>query len=177
VGYGSFHLIERKNTIAGKVDLAGFLTGYLRGRGITPTRVFFPYTDGYRMMEFSAFLTYKGLSVNPALAVDSLSRTSLVFESPLSFPDNHCVDFRPTPCVHADAPLSGDLVVFLPDDTAPPGELAALGEHATPLFEREPFAVSAATRPILSLFRGGSLVSSDKPLPDHWLELHVFRNK
>ena len=85
VGYASVYFIARKNMIAGNVKLAEFLKGYVQGRSNGSVGLFFPYSSGGQIMELSSFLDYKGL---PA---DQQGRASLLFKSPLSFPQNRCV--------------------------------------------------------------------------------------
>ena len=64
-------------------------------------------------MELSSFLDYKGLAQFNSGPVDQQGRASLLFKSPLSFPQSRCVDYRENICLHAGAPDDGDLIVEL----------------------------------------------------------------
>lgn len=176
VANSSFILIERKNTIAAKIDLANFVETYVRDHGTQQTVLYFPNADGYKMMELSAFLGYKGIQMSTDEVTGSTEKAGVTFESPRTFPNNLCVDFRPRACFHADAPPSGALTVLLPDDAASQTDvLAGADRRYNELLTRMPFGVSRLTLPILSRLHGSSLFFWDKQLPAHWLELHILQ--
>jgi hypothetical protein len=159
VGYASLYLIFRKNTIAGNVKLVEFLKGYRHEVSNASIGLFFPYSNGYQIMELSSFLDYK----SPA----PFNRASLPFKSPLSFPQNRCVEYRENMCLHAKVPDDGDLVVEL-SDGVPSGKMSANSREAL-LFSYQPFLVSER-----SLFFFKNITHYDH-LPNHWLHVHVYR--
>ncbi|MEO6598798.1 MAG: hypothetical protein ABIQ16_02930 [Polyangiaceae bacterium] len=171
--YSYFVVAERKNTIQAKVQLAEFLLS-LHAHGVRQTRLFLPYSIPFRMMDLAAFLDYKGLAVPAEDSPTLMSKASVVLQGPQDFPGGRCVEYRPYSCAHADAPVPGDLIVLLPDDTLPPGTVSSLAQRDELVFARAPVGVPRAALPFFSLLRADSSFFSDRPLPPEWLELRVF---
>lgn len=172
MAYASVYFTTRKNVIAGNVELAEFLKGYIQGRSNGSVGLFFPYSDGYRLMELSSFLEYKGLPMANEAPDGQGNGASLVMKSPLSFPENRCVGFKPESCVHAQVPHSGDLVVELPEDHMPHSQVAR-NDLEQVLFSYEPFLVSQRSFPFFD-----HLISflDRKHLPKRWLQVHVYKS-
>ena len=55
VAYSSFRMIERKNVISGKGQLAAFLIDYARSARERPIDLFFPFAEGFVLGELSSF--------------------------------------------------------------------------------------------------------------------------
>jgi len=175
LAYSAFHVVERKNTILGKERLASFFQQYLRGSSGKQTRVYFPYASGYRLMELSAFLDYKGLPLAPNDSSALDARTGLVFEGPGRFPDDRCIGYRMNLCVHRDAPSPNDLVVLLPDDAVPAGVPNTLAKSERLLLFSAPVGAPRKLLPIFSALRAVSPMFVDQVLSDAWLDLYVFK--
>lgn len=168
VGYASVYFIARKNIIAGDVKLAEFLKGYVQGRSNGSVGLFFPYSSGGQLMELSSFLDYKGLAQFNSGPADQQGRASLLFKSPLSFPQNRCVDFRENICLHAGVPDDGDLIVELARNV--PSDRVSENRRELLLFSYQPFLVSQESLP----FFKNVMTISDK-LTNRWLEVRVYR--
>jgi hypothetical protein len=148
--------------IAGNVKLAEFLKGYVQGRSNGSVGLFFPYSTGGQIMELSSFLDYKGL---PA---DQQGRASLLFKSPLWFPQNRCVYYYENKCLHAEAPDDGDLIVEL-SKNVPSGEVSE-NRRELLLFSYQPFLVSQESLPFFK-----NVMTNGDRLTDRWLQVRVYR--
>jgi hypothetical protein len=172
IAYASVRFITRKNVIASNVQLAEFLKGYIQGRSNGSVGIFFPYSNGYHLMELSAFLDYKGLPLVDDAPHGQGDRASLVVESPLSFPQNRCIDYKRYTCLHAEAPHGGDLIVELQEDDLPDGEVANGREQL--LFSYEPFLVSQKSLPFFEELKTITYPNR-KHLPNRWLQVRVYK--
>jgi hypothetical protein len=174
--YAAFHVIEKKNVIEGKVQLANFLRSYTAREERSPVHLYFPYASGYLMMEFSALLQFKGL--NPVAVRDgssAASRPAILAESPLFFDHDRCVAYMPFSCRRADTPPPGALIITLPDDDVPPGALEVFARRSAPIFTYQPIGAPDAMRPLLDRLHWVSLRFSDRQLPETFLHANVFR--
>jgi hypothetical protein len=159
--FSANYFILQKGTIAGNVQFASFLGDFIKTKATPPIIIFFPHADGYRLMELSAFLEYKGISLS-----------DIRMQSPLQFPQGLCVGYRPDRCEHKDDPRGADLIVKLPQDD--PVEDLNAGHTNRVEFEYKPPLVTAATMPFFEYF---NLVSGHRgPLSKEWLQLIVYAN-
>jgi hypothetical protein len=153
IGTGAFRAVEHRSVVTGTEELAEFVASYSSTNDGT-TRLWFPDTLDYRIMNFAAYLAYS----HP----DAVGRIELT--APLDFPDGRCVYYREFACSTSTSPQPGDLVVQLPDDTA----RASDGSSRVRLFE-----YSWLGRRVPTLF--GRLFYHEAPLysgeqmPDEWL--------
>ncbi len=171
MAHASVRLTIRKNVIAGHVQLAQFMKGYIPGRSNGSIGVFFSYSNSYDLMELSAFWRYKGLPLVNDAPHGQGDGASLVVESPLSFPQNRCFDVDDIKCLHTQAPHSGDLIVELPNDYVPDGEVARNGGEQL-LFYYEPFLISQKSLPFFEYF----LKSPTRDhTPNRWLQVHIYK--
>ena len=140
-------MVERKNVIQGTVEIASVVeTQYRRNSG-KQLRLFFPFTGGYRIMEFGAYLSSRGIAVKGAddtapgpngvvLAKARRARATNSAGGPAE--DGPCVEWRPVWCQVVNGPASGDLVIVLPIDgaslaeTSPYRNEGVLLLHSTP---------------------------------------------
>jgi hypothetical protein len=155
------YLILQKGTIAGHVEFARFLGDFIKTKATPPITIFFPHADGYRLMELSAFLDYKGISLS-----------DIRMQSPLQFPQGLCVGYRPDRCEHKNDPGGADLIVKLPQDE--PVEDLNAGQTNRVEFAYKPPLVTAATMPFFEHFNLTSGLRG--PLPKGWLQLVVYAN-
>lgn len=168
--YDFVFVTTRKNFIAGQVELAQFLKRYLEQSNNEPVKIFFPYAAGYDLMELSAFLDYKGLPL-PDNAQGQ--RVQVVFESPLRFPQNRCVDYRGDTCRHADLPGSNELIAELAADAIPDKEAAA-SDCEEVLFNYKPFVISPKSLPFFDSLQALAFVRRTH-LPRRWLQVRIYR--
>ena len=125
----TFAIFEKKNVIQGKVEISSVVeTQYRRNSG-KQLRLFFPFADGYVIMEFAAYLNSRGIAVEgaddtaPGLngVVLAEARRARAANSPGGpAEDGPCVEWRSIWCQVVNGPAPGDLVIVLPDDGAFP---------------------------------------------------------
>jgi hypothetical protein len=160
--FAADYLIVRKATIAGHVQFASFLRDFIKTKATTPVTIFFPYADGYYLMELSAFLDYKGISLS-----------DIRLQSPLQFPQGLCVGYRPDRCEHKSDPGGADLIVTLPQDE-PVEDLNAGHANRVALAYKPPL-VTAAT---MAFFKHFNLANGYREsLSMGWLQLIVYANE
>jgi len=171
--YSSFRIVERKTVITTKSELSDFLKGYLPTANNNTVELYFPYASGFRLMELSAYLTYKGFHLMGQSATLPETGPSLVIEAREKFTNNRCVDYRDYACVHMESAGTGALIVVLPDDNASMRDVELIGMDSTPLLSLKAPGIST-----MKWFRSLHAISpsfSTSQLPDHWLQLHVFK--
>jgi len=174
VAYSSFRVVERKRIIAAKSQFADFLKKYLESAQGDSLELFFPNSTGYNLMDLASYLTYRGFRLEGQSTPSSGDGPKLIFTGGATFEDNKCVGYREYSCFHAERASPGALVVVLPDDPIPADELRSLGQSSTQLLAVECTMCSARRR----WFEALHTISAEYSLtglPDHWLQLHVFR--
>lgn len=172
--YSSFRIVERKTVITTKSQLADFLNGYLQKTGDRPVELFFPFASGYHLMELSSYLKYKGFQLVGQSTSTSEARPRLLMEGREEFANNLCVEYREYVCMHVDTPGAGALIIVLPDDIASMGDVEKIGKDSTLLLSLKPPGICTK-----KWFRSLHTISPDfsvDQLPEHWLELDVFKN-
>lgn len=173
VAFSTFRLAERKQTIVLKSQLAEFLRRY-QANQTTDVTLFFPFTNGYNLMGFASFLNYEGLLL-AGPNDHGMDGSRLVFKGHEQFADDRCVNYRDYVCTHSENPPPDALIVVLPDDDASLSQVKEISQGATLLFSQR--ASPVLTRPD-SWFRLLHAVSpefSNRPLPEHWLQVQVFK--
>ncbi len=166
--YSFYNIAERKNFINGKIQLTQFIIEYTQKGSERHKILFFPYSNGYALMEFSALLEYKGLKLAKHDPPKSTDKLIFTVKSPEQFPvEDRCIDYEHSlKCFQAKYPQSGDLIIVLPNDRVSTKELIQLKQESTLLFHyqpRPPFV-----KKILSLFFFNSR-------PDTWFHIYVFQ--
>jgi hypothetical protein len=129
-------------------------------------------------MLLSAYLRNLGLQLDGPLAQQDAAgpeRVRVAIWARKVFPNDKCVDYRDYVCRHADNPQSDDLIVVMPDDNASIADLDHIKQHATLLWEWKgpSFATKAGSwcRSLHAISRA----FPRRPLPENWLQLHVFK--
>jgi hypothetical protein len=74
-----------------------------------PIRLFFPQVGGFQIMEFAAYLQYKGIAVQ-----GGGGHPSVIFATPHRFPGDRCFPSQAFRCEYAPNAAAGDYVVYLP---------------------------------------------------------------
>ena len=177
VAYSSFRMVERKGVITTKRQFADFLSGYLSAAKSRNVELFFPYSDGYRLMGLSSYLRYKGFPLQGQHIAGNETAPRLVIASRENYDKSRCVNYRDYTCIHAESPDPGALIVILPDDDVSTGDVRRAAEDSDPLFSAN--GCVACTKPD-SWFRSLHAISvefSVKPLPEHWLRLDVYQSR
>jgi hypothetical protein len=158
VSLSAFALFERKNLIHGKVEVASVVR-HLSDSPRTPS-LFFPFTKPYEIMEFIAYLNYRGVPIRGAALPGAATEK-----------DAPCVAYRTIICHPASRPSPGDLVIVLPDDKASLAQAAAYRERGELVFSYEPRPSIARW---LYSFVSAPLATDDhKARPDRWMDASV----
>jgi len=171
--YSSFSVIENRSFIAIKSQFAGFLGSY-GPRVSSSTELFFPYADGYRLMELSAYLRYKGFRLAGQRVTSSEAGPGLVVEGREAFANNRCVGYKDYACIHAESAGDGALIIVLPDDNASMADVEEIGKDSVLLFSVETCGFCSRPGSWLRPLHAISAYFSESELPEHWLRLHVF---
>jgi hypothetical protein len=174
VAYSSFRMTERKSLVTTKRELAEFLKSYLPTADNSTLELFFPYASGYHLMELSSYLTYRGFRLAGPDATTENGR-SIVIEGREQFDGNRCVQYRDYACVHQESAPTGALIVVLPDDNVSMSDVEGIGKNSVLLLSLNPCTVCAGEGSALRLLHAISAEFSRRPLPEHWLQLQVFK--
>ena len=182
-----FVVFERKNVVHAKAEIASVVeTQYQRVSG-NNLRLFFPFAGAFVIMEFGAYLDYRGVPVegatdeapsltrlnNLALAESSSTRAKVGGKAEAG----PCVPWVKIWCQLVSGPAPGDLVIVLPDDEASLAEASVYRERGELLFSHEP-------RPsiphwLYSLFNilpiGPESRYRYDALPDRWMDGSVTK--
>jgi hypothetical protein len=162
----SYREVEHKALILSRSKLATFL----ESQGGTGTvDVFSPYAAPYVLMEVGAYLEHRGIRIPGDQLQPPGSGPSVRLEGLGPFPRGLCQDYRPIPCVEAEAPPPASFVVLLPDDipqgARPPGDVLYHWAMLGPEIGR-----------LLAPFHALSMHFSQMPVPPSWLELTILRS-
>jgi hypothetical protein len=177
IAYSSFRMVERKGLITTKSQFADFLNGYLSAAKSRNVELFFPYSDGYRLMGLSSYLKYKGFPLQGQHVAGSENSPRLVIASRKNFNDSRCVNYRGYTCIHAESADPGALIVILPDDNVSMSDVQRVAADSDLVFSAN--GCAACTKQD-SWFRWLHAISAEfsvKPLPKHWLQLDVYQSR
>jgi hypothetical protein len=183
----AFAVFERKNVIHAKVEIASVVETQYRHDSGNDLRLFFPFAGGYEIMEFAAYLNYRGVPVEGATdepsGLNSVSvvlaearRTHAKAGGKAEDKDGPCVTWMTFWCQLVSGPAPGDLVIVLPDDEASLAEASVYREGGELLFSYEP-------RPSIphwlywlfdSLPIGAETRYRYDKLPDRWMDGSVM---
>jgi hypothetical protein len=173
VSLSAFRIFERKNVIHGKAELAGVIKArYQSGEG-NVQRLFFPFARQYSVMEFAAYLNYRGVPVEGAPAGSArLTRVTLVSRAVVK--DSLCLGYETFVCHAGSSPERGDLVVILPDDDASRAAITPYRDGGSLLFlyECRP-RVPQWLSPFFNRLHVISYAFPNKELPDRWMDASV----
>jgi hypothetical protein len=155
---------ERKNGIQAKAAITRVVEGQYRSRSETPLRLFFPFAGPYMITEFAYFLSYHGIPVE-GVEGKGAGPNDVVLSGRAIAEDGPCVVYRSIRCHAASGPAPGDLVIVLPDDTAPSAQASAYRARGEQLFSYEP-------RPAIPQWLHLLVADLDK-VPDRWEDASV----
>lgn len=111
-----YQILESRKFIESQVQTTYFLEIYSKSSS-DKIDLFFPSTTSYEIMEFSAFLDYKGLKLIPKNYHEIVSNKNqpLMMWVPQKLDDSYCVDFRPYKCYYSSDLQKKHLIILLPD--------------------------------------------------------------
>jgi hypothetical protein len=164
-------LYERKNVIHAKAAIASVVKAQCeRNRGM---KLFFPFADPYEVMEFAAYLSYRGVPVE-GVPVGPVVSTRVMLLSPSVERAGPCVPYEQIVCRPASAAEHGDLVVILPDDDASDAETTVYYRGGELLFSCEPRPrLPGWLKPLERAAHIASYAFAQETLPDRWLDASV----
>lgn len=162
------HIAARKNLIDGKIQLTQFIKQYAQTASNRNVTLFFPYSTEFNIMEFSAFLEYKGLKLAKHYPSKPTDKIIFTVKSPAQFPkENRCVDYVDSiKCFHAKYPQSGDLIVVFTNDDITTEQLTKIKQESILLFHYKPLIPFPKKILPLFLFNEHS---------DIWRHIYVFQ--
>jgi hypothetical protein len=178
VALSAFRVYERKNVIHGKGEIASAVKARYRSGAGNVRRLYFPFASPYSIMEFGAYLTYRGVPVE-GVPVDFAGLGSVAIASKAVAKDGPCVWFRTVLCHASSRPDHGDLVIILPDDDASLREVTPYRERGELLLSYEPHPrIPELLCPFVSHLHIASyailhpdwVLADARELPDRWLD-------
>jgi hypothetical protein len=172
VSLSAFSVFERKNVIHAKAEIASLIDSRGQSGPGNVKRIFFPFANPYRVMEFAAYLNYRGVPLEGAEGSAGLNSVAVVAKSVAN--EGPCVDWRTLVCQPGSRPEPGDLVVMLPDDNASLEEVSPYRDEGELLFSYEPLPRIPLW--LYPLLRRLHIASTPFPLtspPNHWLQASV----
>lgn len=172
----AYQILTEKKFTDSQTQLLTYLQSYVQTHTDQPeVRLFLANSDGYKAMEFSVLLDYKGFNLSPKKFyrnnASSEGSAPLAIDIPEPLENNRCISYRPYECSYAIAADPDSLAVFL---TSYGGYLDAeavekFGENATLLFHYQP-SYSAVEEVLLHL-------SKLHNKPEAWMNVYVFQPK
>jgi len=157
ISLGAFRLWEHKSVVRGTVELRSSLERYGAAR-TGAIHLFFPDSEGWRIMNFAAHLRYR--------APEVFARVHL--RAPKTFADGQCVFyFSRYRCETSLLPGPGDVVVHLPDDAT-----YSAVEGPRTVFAHA-FLPDALPLPLCRWLYRGTPLAADHTMPPHWLTATV----
>ena len=174
VSFSALRLVERKNVIHAKTELASAIKARYSSDTQNPQRLFFPFATPYVIMEFGSYLHYRGVPVEGA-PDQPAGANNVKLVSELVANDGPCMDFRSLICHSAGQPERGDLVIVLPDDNASIARTTPYRDGGSVLFSYEPYPpIPDWLRPAIGHLGFALPNSARKEIPDRWLHASVI---
>jgi hypothetical protein len=134
----AYAVFERKNVIYAKAEIASAVEARYRNHPGNDLRLFFPFANPYVIMEFAAYLTYRGIPVEGA-AGESANPKAVVLAAKSLAQDGPCVEWVSIRCHAVAGPAPGDLVIVLPDDNVSLAQTSVYRDWRELLYSYEPF--------------------------------------
>jgi hypothetical protein len=173
VSVSAFGVFERKNVIHGKAEIARVIKARYQSGAGNVQRLFFPFATPYWVMEFGAYLSYRGVPVE-GVPAESAGLNSVALVSRAVAKDGPCVGYRSPVCHAGSSPDPGDLVIVLPDDYASLSETTPYLSGGELLFSYEPRPrIPPWLYPLVGPFRVASSAFLPIKHPDRWLHASV----
>ena len=173
VSLSAFRLYERKNLVRARSEMARVVQARYQSSGGTAQRLFFPFAKPSVIMQFAAYLNYRGIPVEE-VSPETLAPNNLVLVGSAVPEDGPCILHAEFLCHSGTASDPGDLVIVMPDDEASLTEVAPYRDRGELLFSYEPRPrIPQWLRPFLDRLRIASPHFAFKELPDRWLQASV----
>jgi hypothetical protein len=169
----TFAAFERKNVIRAKAEIASLVLTRSRLGGPNSLTLVFPFSHPYVIMEFGAYLNYRGVPLE-GFEKEAFGSTDVLLAAGAVPDDGPCVSWTPVRCHAESVPATGDLIIVLPDD-----EVSL--EQAREYRDRGELTFSYQPRPAilhwLYSFIGSVPIATPRfthgSLPDRWMDASV----
>ena len=123
----------RRSTVDAYLRLASFLRSEAEARSDREVTLFFPQPGGFEVMEFAAFLHFKGWTAKDGPAPRVANGPAFTLKTRHPYLHERCFLSQPFRCRPVASPDSGDLIVLLPGRSVAPRELMRWHAHADPI--------------------------------------------
>jgi hypothetical protein len=181
VSLSAFALFERKNVIHAKAEIASVVEAQYESHAGNALRLFFPFANPYVIMEFAAYLNYRGVPVEGAVGVTS-EQNSVALATRALAQDGACFGGAEggagIRCHAVTGPAPHDLVIVLPDDEVSLAEAKVYRERGELLLFYEPsppiphWAYSLAANLVDGIVVA-AVRFTHKTLSDRWMDASV----
>jgi hypothetical protein len=134
----TFHVLQRKLYIRQKAAIARLILDTSHREPRSALNLYFPVTNPYGLVEFAAYLSYRGLPVEEQSGDDFVPKAASVrFFAAKIAKDGRCVIWRNFVC-HAGAVNPAGLAIVLPEDAPSPDEVKVFRESEERLPSYDP---------------------------------------
>jgi len=171
--YSAFRVVETKSLIALKAQFADYLQS--RAEEADTIELYFPYATRFHLMGISSYLKQRGMRIAGQKASPTATGPRIQIDGRDEYPRNRCVEYRTYACTHVDSPPEGAWIALLPDDDVSTAEVERAGQGSQLVFSVQACGICERKD---SWFRGLHAISQEywnRALPEHWLELDVYR--
>jgi hypothetical protein len=174
----AFRMYERKNVIHAKAMMGRIIEARYAGDPQNTKRLFFPFAPTNKVMEFGAYLNYRGVPIEQVPNATDANR-SVVMVGKSIREDGPCTHGKPLVCHAGATPEPGDLIVVLPDDLTQTDDLNSYRQDNNQLlFSYHPRpSIPGWLRPYVNHLHVISPVFAHDPLPDRWLNASLNLQK
>ena len=176
--YSTLIVMERKQVIGFERQLADFLKNY-EGRGDkSETKLYFPFSEGYQLMELSSYLNYRKIPILGANSPASHMNNRFAISGGGNFSRSRCVSYRVYACFHSDEAEPGSLIIVSPQDHPSEKEINEIRLIGSPLLESHSASENSVSGRLLRLmviFAPEFGESRYRERPQPWWQLYVFQ--
>jgi hypothetical protein len=146
VSVSAFYIYQRKNIIHAKAEIASVVETQYRHGTENDLRLFFPFAGAHEIMEFGAYLSYRGVPVEGAAGEASGMNSVVLAEATRNsakylWPETgyvRCIEYASIRCHLVSGPALGDLVIVFPNDEASRAETSVYRERGELLLSYKP---------------------------------------
>jgi hypothetical protein len=168
LGVSALAVFDRKNVIHGKAEIASVVKTQYRSGAENHLRLLFPFADPGVIMEFGAYLDYRGIPVERAVREDG-EMNGVASGNGAVAEDGPCVEWMTIKFHRVYGPDPGDLVIVLPDDGGSAEEASVYRDRGELLILYEPApSVPHWLHSFSTVFHGWNI-------PDRWMDGSVTR--
>jgi len=132
----AYATLSRKEYVAANKQMVDALQRVSRSERLDTISLYFPKVGGFQLMEFSAYLRYRGFYLPGDSTPRRPDQPVAIVRGPHRYVDERCEPFQYFRCAYAPERAAGDFVIYLPGRAVSADDLKDLG--ASPLFHFVP---------------------------------------